>query len=119
MPVYPGLLFLVGVLDCLLRLGSLLVFLRKTLDPACRSQQFLLAGEERMAVGANFHAQQFAFNRGASRKRVPASAVHRHRMIVRMNIGFHGSLLPSGRSAQPPARRQDYNRVAWSADNLQ
>src|SRR6267143_1312901 len=58
-------------------------------------------------------------DRGSSRERVPASAVHRYGMVVRMNIGFHGGLLPSGRSARSPVRRRNYSRVAWSADNLQ
>src|SRR6266481_5102503 len=119
MAQWPELLLLVGFLDGFLRLGSLLVLLRETLDAACRIQQLLLAGEEGMAVRTDLDAQQSALDRGASRERVPASAVHRHGMVVRMDIGFHGGLLPSGRSAQPPAWCQDYSRVAWSADNLQ
>src|SRR5260370_22895320 len=120
MAKWRGLLFLVlvGVLDGLLGLGGLLVLFRETLDAARRINKLLLAGEEGMAVRADFDAQQIAFDRGASRERVPAGAVHCYRMVVGVNVGFHGGLLPSGRSAQPPARRQDYSRVAWSADNL-
>src|SRR3979490_1246066 len=114
-----GFLLFVCFLDRFLRLGCLLVLLREALDAARRIQQLLLAGEEGMAVRTDFDAQQSALDRGACRESVPASAVHRYGMVVRMNIGFHGGLLPSDRSAQPPAWCRNYSRVAWSADNLQ
>src|ERR1700726_2757731 len=121
MAVWRGLLLLVlvGVFNGLLSLGSFLVFLCETLNAARRIHQFLLSGEERMAVGADFDAQQRALDCGAGGECVPACAVHCYRMIVRVNIGFHGGLLPSGRSARLPIRCRDDNRVAWSADNLQ
>ena len=66
-----------------------LVFLLEALHAACRINQLLLAGEERVAVRANFHANQIAAESRAGLKGVPARAVHRHIVIIGMNIVFH------------------------------
>lgn len=60
---FPKPLFLLfGVLECLLFRRGLLVFLREALNAAGRIQQLLFAGEERMAVGADFDAQELALH---------------------------------------------------------
>jgi len=82
-----------------------------------RIDQLLLAGEEWMAVRANFHAYHGAFNRRARVKRVAAGAVHLHGVIIGMNSFFHGTLLFAGRSAQP-SNNETHGCVAWSAGNL-
>src|SRR5579872_1959483 len=97
-------LFLVGVLDGLLRLGGLLIFLGEALDAAGRIDQLLLAGEEGVAVRADFHAQELALHRRSRGERVPAGAMHGDWMVVRMNIRLHGGNSPwAGRSARLPA----------------
>jgi hypothetical protein len=83
-------LLLVGVFDGLLRFGGLLVFLGEALDAAGRIQQLLLAGKERVAIRANLDAQKLALHRRSRRESMPAGAMHGYRMVVRMNVGFHG-----------------------------
>ena len=73
------------------------VLLLEPLHPACRIDQLLLAGEEWMAVRADFDAYHVAFNRRARVKRVAAGAMHLDCMIIGMNSFFHGTLiLPAG-----------------------
>ena len=43
--------------------GGVSVFLGEALDAAGGVDQFLLAGEERVAIGADFHAKHVALNR--------------------------------------------------------
>src|SRR4029077_20658014 len=57
------------------------VLLGEELDAASGVNQLLFAGEEGMAVRADFHAQHLALNGRASLKRVTAGAVHRNGMI--------------------------------------
>src|SRR6202521_5477609 len=83
-------LFLVGVFDGLLRFGGLLVLLGEPLDAAGRIKQLLLAREERVAIRADFNAQEFALHRRSRGKRVATGAMHGHRVVVRMNVRFHG-----------------------------
>src|SRR6202163_688273 len=83
-------LFLVGVFDGLLRFGCLLVFLGEPLDAAGRIDQLLLAREEGMAIGADFDAQELALHCRSRGERVPAGAMHGYRVVVRMNVRFHG-----------------------------
>jgi len=78
-------------------------FVKRSTRPAV-SNSFCLPVKKGWQFRTDFDAQQSALDRGASRERVPASAVHRYGMVVRMNIGFHGGLLPSGRSARSPVR---------------
>ena len=55
----------------LLRCGLIGILATEALDAACRIHQALLAGEERVAVGADFHADP-AFMGGARFKCVAA-----------------------------------------------
>ena len=71
--------------------GGFGVFLLEALDAAGGVHQLLFAGEEGMAIRANFHAQHIAFDCGTCLESVAAGAVHGHRMIVGMNTGFHGA----------------------------
>src|SRR5712692_4781391 len=66
------------------------VLLGEALDAAGGVNELLLAGEEGMAVRADFHAQHVALDGRTSLKRVAAGAVHRNGMIVGVNTGFHG-----------------------------
>src|SRR5271170_6056399 len=82
--------------------GSVRILLREALDAACRIDQLLLAGEERVAVRADFDAQHVAFDGRARRKSVAAGAVHGYFVIVGMNTGFHGAPVCRVRSARLP-----------------
>src|SRR5882672_1461182 len=83
-------LLLVGFFEGLLRFGGLLVFLGEPLDAASRIDQLLLARKERVAIRADFDAQELAFHRRSRGERVPAGAMHGYRVVVRMNVRFHG-----------------------------
>ena len=76
------------------------VFLLETLNAARGVHQLLFAGEERVAFGANFDAQHFAFDGGTSLERVPASAVNGYRMIIGVDTGLHKLSLCRVRSAR-------------------
>ena len=80
------------------------VFLGEAFDAARSVQELLLAGEEGMAIGANFDAEHIALDGGACGKGVPAGTVYGHGVIVGMNAGLHESPFCRGRSAPPPAR---------------
>src|SRR5262249_10814362 len=69
---------------------SLGVFAPETLNPASCIHQLLLAGEERMAAGANFN-MNIALVRGARSKAVSASAHYAHFVISGMDSCFHFS----------------------------
>src|SRR5580700_2268379 len=88
--VWPLSLLLVGVFDGLLRFGSLFVFLREALHAARRIDQLLLSGKERVAVRADFDAQELALHRRSRGEGVPAGAMHGYRVVVRMDIRLHG-----------------------------
>jgi hypothetical protein len=66
------------------------ILLLKALHAARCINEFLLTGEEWMAIRANFHANHLALDGGPGIKRVPAGAVHLHGMIIGMNSFFHG-----------------------------
>lgn len=66
--------------------------LHELLDAAFRVHQFLLAGKERMAFRADFHAH--FRRRGARRKCVTAVAGNLYRFVFRMNTFSHGSKTP-------------------------
>jgi hypothetical protein len=89
----------VGGADLCSRVG---ILLRKTFDPACGIDQLLFAGEERVAVRANFDAQHVAFDSRARGKSVAAGAVYGYLMIVGVNTGFHGAPVCRVRSARLP-----------------
>src|SRR5271154_65845 len=82
--------------------GSVRILLREALDAASRIDQLLLAGEERVAVRADFDAQHVAFDGRARGKSVAAGAVHGYFVIVGMNTGFHGAPVCRVRSARLP-----------------
>ena len=64
--------------------------------------EFLFAGEERMATRTDFDAQHIALNGRTGLKGVPASAVYGYGMIVGVNTGFHDSPFCRVRSARHP-----------------
>ena len=70
--------------------GGFGVLFREALDAACGVDQLLLAGEERVATGADFNAEHVALDRRASLESIPASAVYGHGVIIGMDTGFHG-----------------------------
>jgi hypothetical protein len=80
--------------------GGVGVFLLEALDAAGGVHEFLLAGEERMAARADFHAQHLAFDGRASLEGVATGAMHRDGMIVGMNTGLHEAPFCRGRSAR-------------------
>jgi len=65
------------------------VFLGEALDTASGVHEFLLASEERVAIGADFDAQHVALNGRASGESVPTSTVDGDCVIVGMNTGLH------------------------------
>ena len=81
------------------------VFLLKTLDAACRIDQLLLAGEEWMAIGADFNAQHIAFDCGTCGECIPAGAMHGYSVVVGVDTGFHVSPICRVRSARAGACR--------------
>ena len=64
------------------------VFLRETLDAARRIHQLLLSGEERVAAGADFHAD-IALMRGPCLERVTACADHIDFFVSGVDSCFH------------------------------
>jgi hypothetical protein len=81
--------------------GGVSVFLGEAFDAASSVHQLLFAGEERVAVRTDFNAKHFALHRGASLKCMAAGAVHRDRVIVRVNSKLHGTPICRVRSARP------------------
>ena len=67
-----------------------LVFLAESFNSACRVHQFLLAGKERMALGADLNTDVFLGR--AHLYDVSASALNIGFSILRVNIWFHFSL---------------------------
>src|SRR5208283_5400460 len=65
------------------------VFFLEAVDAAFGIDQLLLAGEERMAAGADFHAD-IALMRGARLELVAAGANHIHFFVSRVDSRFHG-----------------------------
>ena len=84
-----GFLFLRGALALLGRLRAEL--LRKAIDAAFGVDQFLAAGEERVAVRADVEVEIFAGRTGLPRR--AAGAVHGRFEIFRMDIRLHVSVL--------------------------
>jgi hypothetical protein len=98
--------------------GGVCVFLLEALDTAGGVDEFLLAGEERMAARADFDAQHLALHSRASLEGVAAGAMHRYGMIVRVNTGFHEAPFCRVRSARQAGQKPDhYSRVARSRSN--
>lgn len=70
--------------------GLARVFLAEFVHTSGGVHDFLLAGEERMALRANFN-MQIPFERGARHKFVAATAGHGGFLIFGVGAGFHGS----------------------------
>jgi hypothetical protein len=75
-----------------LRLGCGCVFLAELIDAAAGVDNFLLAGIERVAIGANFDLQILADGR-TRLELVPAGARDRDLFVIGMDAGFHGNLV--------------------------
>jgi len=84
MPYHPGLRGGLGLFG----VARDLVLPLEAVDTAGGIHQLLLAREERVAGGADFHAD-VAFVRRLSLERVAAGANHVHRSISGMNSSFH------------------------------
>src|ERR1700731_161076 len=80
--------------------SSVGVLLGEALDAAGGVNQLLLAGEEGMAIRADFDVQLVALDGRTGREIVPAGAMHRYSVIVGMNTGFHGAPFCRVRSAR-------------------
>ena len=70
-----------------------IVSLLELIDAAAGVNQFLLAGEIRMALGADFDLDGVRLLRGARQERISARALNGGGVIVRMDAFFHCSLL--------------------------
>ncbi len=86
--------------------GGVGVLLGEALDAACGVDEFLLAGEERVATGADFHAKHITLDGRAGLESVAAGAVHRNGVIVGVNPGFHEAPFCRVRSARPLRKGQ-------------
>src|SRR5579863_7192778 len=76
------------------------IFLSEALDATSGVDQLLLAGEERVAVGADFDFKSVALDGGTGGEIVAAGAVHRDGVIVGVNTGFHEAPVCRVRSAR-------------------
>src|SRR6266436_8989747 len=76
------------------------ILFSEALDAAGGVNQLLLAGEEGMAIRADFDIQLVALDGRTSREIVAAGAMHRYGVIVGMNTGFHGAPFCRVRSAR-------------------
>jgi hypothetical protein len=82
--------------------GGVGVLFRETFDAAGGVNELLLAGEEGVAIGADFDIQLVALNGRTSGEIVAAGAVHRDGVIIGMNTGFHEAPFCRVRSARLP-----------------
>jgi hypothetical protein len=80
--------------------GGVGVLLGEAFDAAGGVDELLLAGEERVALGADFDAQHVALNSRAGLESIAAGAVNRNGMIVGMYTGFHEVTFRRVRSAR-------------------
>ncbi len=86
--------------------GGVGVLLGEALDAAGGVHEFLLAGEEGVAIRADFDAQHVALDGRARLERMATGAVHGHGMIIGMNTGFHGAAFRRVRSARQTRQSQ-------------
>jgi hypothetical protein len=82
--------------------GGIGILFREAFDAAGGVNELLLAGEERMAIGADFDIQLVALDGRTGGEIVAAGAVHRDGVIVGMNTGFHEAPFCRVRSARLP-----------------
>src|SRR6516165_9246775 len=87
--------------------GNVGVFLLETLDAAGRVYEFLLAGEEWVAIGADFDAKHIALDGRTRLEGMPAGAMDGYGMIVGVDTGFHNSPFCRGRSARPSQQHRE------------
>ena len=85
-PLFPMLLFRSGLSAG----ASLFVLPAEAFDASCGVNQLLFAGEERVAIRADFQVD-IALMGGSGGKRVPASAHYADFVVCGMDIGFHFS----------------------------
>src|SRR6516164_9932044 len=109
LPLPGGNLLLGGGFGC-----GVGVLLGEALDAAGGVHKLLLAGEEGMAVGADFDVQPVALDGGTRLKIIPASTVNGYGMIVGMNTGLHESPVCRVRSARLICGEQASSSVARS-----
>ena len=69
--------------------GGVGVLFLEALDAASGVHEFLLAGEERVATGADFDAQHVALDGRARLEGMPASAMDGHSVVIGVDPGFH------------------------------
>lgn len=103
------------------------VFLGEAFDATGGVNQLLLAGKERVAIGADFDTELIAFDGRASLEIIAASAMHCDGVIVGVDTGFHDAPFCRVRSARLARSWErgsligmaSYSRVARSRSNLQ
>jgi len=106
--------------------GGVGVLFGEALDAAGGVNQLLFAGEEGVAIGADFDVEALAFNGRASLEIVAAGAVDCYGVIIGMNTGFHEAPFVRVRSARRPGFPGkslthvvvSYSRVARSRGKL-
>jgi hypothetical protein len=82
--------------------GGVGVFFGEAFDAAGGVDQFLLTGEEGVAIGADFDVQHVALDGRTGSEIVAAGAVHRDGVIVGVDTWFHETPFCRVRSARPP-----------------
>ena len=97
---------LLGGFDfCGFDLGSSVgVLLGEALDAAGGVNELLLAGEEGMAIRADFDLQHVSLDGRTSGEIVAAGAMHRYGVIIGVNTGFHEAPFCRVRSARLPGK---------------
>jgi hypothetical protein len=108
------------------------VLFGEAFDAACGVNQLLFAGEERVAIGADFDFEHVAFDSRAGGEIVAAGAMDCYGVIIGMNTGFHEAPFVRVRSARLDLSREGvlhssekdctpegvpYGRVARSRSN--
>ena len=82
--------------------GGVGILFGEAFDAACGVNQLLFAGEEGVAIGADFDFEHVALDGRAGGEIVAAGAVNGDGVIVGMNTGFHEAPFCRVRSARPP-----------------
>ena len=98
--------------------GGIGVLFGEALDAARGVDEFLLAGEERVATGADFDVQLVALDGRASLEVMAAGAVYRYGVIVGVNTGFHGTPFCRGRSARLSQRGRDVTAASLGREAI-
>jgi hypothetical protein len=82
--------------------GGVGVLFGEAFDAASSVNQLLFAGEERVAIGADFDVELLAFDGRASLEIIAAGTVDCYGVIVGVNTGFHVAPFVRVRSARRP-----------------